>query len=111
LASSAKQKQELVERNKLLETLIARKEKDIAELLTKVNDTINEYELKLERKEEQMWAMSLQMTEGNYFMLFLFDLFNINSIESQKNRNHINIDPDFINDIEKKWQGKLILLG
>ncbi|ORY52950.1 hypothetical protein BCR33DRAFT_779325 [Rhizoclosmatium globosum] len=38
-------------------------EKDIADLLTKVNDTINEYELKLERKEEQMWAMSLQMTE------------------------------------------------
>ncbi|KAJ3220336.1 hypothetical protein HDU67_000003 [Dinochytrium kinnereticum] len=73
-----------------MENLLARKEKDISDLLTKVNDTINDYELKLERKEEQMWAMSLQMSE-----------------ESQKNRNHINIDPDFINDIEKKWQGTL----
>ncbi|KAJ3332002.1 hypothetical protein HDU76_001618, partial [Blyttiomyces sp. JEL0837] len=82
-----KQRQELMDKNKAMENLLARKEKDIADLLTKVNDTINDYELKLERKEEQMWAMSLQMSE-----------------ESQKNRNHINIDPDFINDIEKKWQ-------
>ncbi|KAI9334269.1 hypothetical protein BDR26DRAFT_898022 [Obelidium mucronatum] len=86
-----KQRQDLQEKNKALDNLLTRKEKDIADLLTKVNDTINEYELKLERKEEQMWAMSLQMTE-----------------ESQKNRNtnHLNIDPDFINDIEKKWQAK-----
>ncbi|KAI8828671.1 hypothetical protein BJ741DRAFT_416565 [Chytriomyces cf. hyalinus JEL632] len=86
-----KQRQELTDKNKALDNLLARKEKDIADLLTKVNDTINEYELKLERKEEQMWAMSLQMSE-----------------ESQKNRtsNHLNIDPDFINDIEKKWQAK-----
>ncbi|KAJ3224655.1 hypothetical protein HDU81_008440 [Chytriomyces hyalinus] len=86
-----KQRQELSDKNKALDNLLARKEKDIADLLTKVNDTINEYELKLERKEEQMWAMSLQMSE-----------------ESQKNRtnNHLNIDPDFINDIEKKWQAK-----
>ncbi|KAJ3051315.1 hypothetical protein HDU99_008460, partial [Rhizoclosmatium hyalinum] len=86
-----KQRQELQEKNKALDNLLTRKEKDIADLLTKVNDTINEYELKLERKEEQMWAMSLQMTE-----------------ESQKIKatNHLNIDPDFINDIEKKWQAK-----
>ncbi|KAJ3414583.1 hypothetical protein HDV05_006322 [Chytridiales sp. JEL 0842] len=84
-----KQRQEMSDKNKAMENLLARKEKDIADLLTKVNDTINDYELKLERKEEQMWAMSLQMSE-----------------ESQKNRNHINIDPDFINDIEKKWQAK-----
>ncbi|KAI8834887.1 hypothetical protein BC829DRAFT_406793 [Chytridium lagenaria] len=90
LASALKQKQEMADKNKAMENLLARKEKDISDLLTKVNDTINDYELKLERKEEQMWAMSLQMSE-----------------ESQKNRNHINIDPDFINDIEKKWQGKV----
>ncbi|KAJ3191771.1 hypothetical protein HK101_007425 [Irineochytrium annulatum] len=90
LATVIKQRQELSDKNKAMENLLARKEKDISELLTKVNDTINDYELKLERKEEQMWAMSLQMSEA----------------ESQKNRNHINIDPDFINDIEKKWQAK-----
>ncbi|KAJ3107124.1 hypothetical protein HDU97_004817 [Phlyctochytrium planicorne] len=89
LASAVKQRQEMSDKNKAMENLLARKEKDISDLLTKVNDTINDYELKLERKEEQMWAMSLQMSE-----------------ESQKNRNHINIDPDFINDIEKKWQAK-----
>ncbi|KAJ3356724.1 hypothetical protein HDU83_000140 [Entophlyctis luteolus] len=88
-----KQRQELADKNKTLDNLLTRKEKDIADLLAKVNDTINEYELKLERKEEQMWAMSLQMSEES---------------ESQKNRNanQLNIDPDFINDIEKKWQAK-----
>ncbi|KAJ3379917.1 hypothetical protein HDU92_006309 [Lobulomyces angularis] len=83
-----KEKEEMIEKNKTLETILLKKEKDISELLTKVNDTINDYEMKLEKKEEQMWAMSLQMTE-----------------ESQKQK-HINIDPDFISDIEKKWQAK-----
>ncbi|KAJ3136360.1 hypothetical protein HK100_001809 [Physocladia obscura] len=91
LTNVSKQRQDLMEKNKTLDNLLTRKEKDIADLLTKVNDTINEYELKLERKEEQMWAMSLQMSE-----------------ESQKTRttNHLSIDPDLINDIEKKWQAK-----
>ncbi|KAJ3066570.1 hypothetical protein HDU98_010128 [Podochytrium sp. JEL0797] len=87
-----KQRHDLQEKNKALDNLLTRKEKDIADLLTKVNDTINEYELKLERKEEQMWAMSLQMSEE--------------SQKNQNNTNHLNIDPDFINDIEKKWQAK-----
>jgi hypothetical protein len=36
-----------------------KKEKDITDLLIKVNDTINDYESKLEKKEEQMWTMSV----------------------------------------------------
>lgn len=59
-----KQRNELTERAKSMESLLSRKEKDISDLLGKVNETINEYEQKLERKEEQMWAMSLQMTEA-----------------------------------------------
>ncbi len=47
-----------------------KKERDISELLSKVNDTINDYEMKLERKEEQMWAMSLQLSEGNTLVSF-----------------------------------------
>ncbi|KAJ1553105.1 hypothetical protein HK405_008932 [Cladochytrium tenue] len=89
LTQVTKQRQEITEKAKATEILLARKEKDIADLLTKINDTVNEYEMKLERKEEQMWAMSMQMSE-----------------ESSKNRNHIAIDPDFIGDIEKKWQAK-----
>jgi hypothetical protein len=100
-----KQRQEMSDKNKAMENLLARKEKDIADLLTKVNDTINDYELKLERKEEQMWAMSLQMSEGILYACFIQKRDIESFVESQKNRNHINIDPDFINDIEKKWQG------
>ncbi|KAJ3121778.1 hypothetical protein HK098_003412 [Nowakowskiella sp. JEL0407] len=87
--AAIKQKQEIMEKNKSLEATLSRKEKDIADLLTKVNDTITDYELKLERKEEQLWAMSLQMTE-----------------ETQKQKTHMNLDPDLINDIENKWKAK-----
>lgn len=91
LSAANKHRSELVDKVKLLENMLLKKEKDISELLSKVNDTINDYELKLERKEEQMWAMTLQLSE-----------------ESQKQRTHntSNIDPDFISDMEKKWKAK-----
>ena len=44
--------------------MLVKKEKDLTDMMAKLNDTINEYELKLERKEEQMWAMSVQLDEG-----------------------------------------------
>jgi vacuolar-type H+-ATPase subunit I/STV1 len=37
-----------------LEKLVARKEKDISDLLQRLNNTIKEYEEQLERKEEQV---------------------------------------------------------
>ncbi|KAJ3092585.1 hypothetical protein HK102_005354 [Quaeritorhiza haematococci] len=89
LDATIAQKKELSERTKNLEATINQKEKEVSDLVSKVNETINEYELKLERKEEQMWAMTLQMSE-----------------ETQRQRNHMNIDADFINDMEKKWKAK-----
>ena len=52
------------ERIRNLESVLMRKEKDVSDLLNKLNETINDYELKLERKEEQVWAMSVQLNEG-----------------------------------------------
>jgi uncharacterized coiled-coil protein SlyX len=64
LSLATKQKLQLQDQNRTMEGTIARKEKDISDLLTKVNDTIKEYETKLERKEEQMWAMNEKLSEG-----------------------------------------------
>ncbi|KND03748.1 uncharacterized protein SPPG_01204 [Spizellomyces punctatus DAOM BR117] len=95
-----KQRNELTERNKAMENLLSRKEKDISDLLTKVNDTINDYEQKLEKKEEQMWAMSLQMTEA------VGRTQAPEPPKDQKGRTRVDIDPDFIDNIEKKWQSR-----
>ena len=65
----------MAEKLKSLENVLARTDKDISELLTKVNDTINDYETKLEKKEEQMWQMTVQISEGKGCVvpaLFLF---------------------------------------
>ncbi|KAK6097787.1 hypothetical protein MT418_001878 [Batrachochytrium dendrobatidis] len=101
LTATQKTKNELQERIKNVEAVLLRKEKNIADLLNKINETINEYELKLERKEEQIWAMSAQLSE-----------------ETQKNHaiqqadivkeksNVFTTDPDVIDDTEKKSQIK-----
>ncbi|KAI9090830.1 hypothetical protein DFS34DRAFT_341773 [Phlyctochytrium arcticum] len=104
LNSLIKQRNELTERNKAMETLLNRKEKDVTDLLTKVNDTINDYETKLEKKEEQMWAMSLQMTEA-VGKTTVPVLPQSDAPKEQKGR-RVDLDTDFIDNIEKKWQSK-----
>ncbi|KAI9012946.1 hypothetical protein BC832DRAFT_537793 [Gaertneriomyces semiglobifer] len=112
LAGVIKQRNEITERHKAMETLLSRKEKDIADLLTKVNDTINEYELKLEKKEEQMWAMSVQMTEAAQSMQKAPAPPPPEPVSSTTIRNArmsravADIDPEFIDNMEKKWQAK-----
>ncbi|KAJ3040530.1 hypothetical protein HK097_002539, partial [Rhizophlyctis rosea] len=64
LSQVLKQRSDLTDKSKQLEALLSRKEKDISDLLAKVNDTINDYEQRLERKEEQMWALSVQVAEN-----------------------------------------------
>jgi hypothetical protein len=56
---TTKERDELAEKAKTLESILQKKERDITDLLIKVNDTINDYESKLEKKEEQMWTMSV----------------------------------------------------
>ncbi|KAJ3009750.1 hypothetical protein HKX48_007768 [Thoreauomyces humboldtii] len=98
-----KQRNELLDKGKTMETNLARKEKDISELLTKVNDTINDYEQRLEKKEEQMWAMSLQITEAVEKAQVPEPL---PPPKEDKRGMRFDVDPDFIDGLEKKFQAK-----
>lgn len=64
LTAELKLKQENAEKLKSLEALLTRKEKDLSGLLNKLSETIGEYELKLERKDEQIWTLTYKMNEG-----------------------------------------------
>ena len=59
----SKMNTELKEKIKSLEVTIAKKDKEINQAITKLNDTISDYEQKLERKEEQIWVMGSQINE------------------------------------------------
>lgn len=51
-----------------MDALVSRKERDISDLLNKLNETISDYEIKLERKDEQIWTMTYQINEGNLYI-------------------------------------------
>ncbi|KAI8914067.1 hypothetical protein DFJ77DRAFT_59034 [Powellomyces hirtus] len=87
-----------------MESTLTRKEKDISDLLTKVNDTINDYEQKLEKKEEQMWQMSLQITEAVEKAQVPESIPPPKEDSTKKMR--FDVDPDFIDNLEKKFQAK-----
>lgn len=55
-------KASLLELNNELDKNLAKKNKEISELVIKLNTTIQDYEIKLEKKEEEMWALSCQIT-------------------------------------------------
>ncbi|KAJ3044639.1 hypothetical protein HDV00_001565 [Rhizophlyctis rosea] len=101
-----KQRAELTDKSKQLEALLARKEKDISDLLTKVNDTINDYEQRLERKEEQMWALSVQVAENAAAPQMGGGVGGGRGGGGDKKGGKMDIDTDFIDGIEKKWQAK-----
>jgi len=42
---------------------MANKNKEITDLVEKLNTTIQDYEIKIEKKEEEMWALSCRMAE------------------------------------------------
>ncbi|KAJ3365285.1 hypothetical protein GGF32_009790 [Allomyces javanicus] len=63
LGVMVKQRNEAIDNNRHLETTLLKKEREINDLLGKVNDTIKEYEGKLTAKEEQMWAISEKLNE------------------------------------------------
>jgi flagellar capping protein FliD len=60
-----KQRNEAIEKSRSLEGAVLKKEREVTDLLNKVNDTIRDYEGRLEKKEEQMWAITEKMSEGN----------------------------------------------
>ncbi|KAG5463249.1 MAG: hypothetical protein BJ554DRAFT_693 [Olpidium bornovanus] len=126
-----KQKQELTEKSKVTETLVARKEKDISDLLTKVNDTIREYEAKIHAKDEEIWAMAA-LSEGgvphrDYFFVFARFRFPFKREgrpagrvsaagrqitddalrpETEKQKQGNAIDPGMLQDMEKQFSQK-----
>lgn len=89
----------MTEQIHLLESLVTRKDKDISDLLAKINDTIKEYELRLEQKEEQVWAMSEKINKGYRIEGDQYLFIEV----SQKKE--ITVDADLISNIEKKWAG------
>ena len=58
-----KQRNDAIDKNRQQETMLAKKEREITELLDKVNETVKDYENKLEKKEEQMWAITEKLNE------------------------------------------------
>jgi len=57
-----KENASLIEINNELDLNLGKKNKEISELAIKLNTTIQDYEIKLEKKEEEMWALSCQVT-------------------------------------------------
>lgn len=92
--NATKTRSEAGDKIKILEEAIIKKDGDINDLLTKINDTINEYEGKLSKKEKQMFDLTLQM--------------NDNSVQRKatSGNNQSSIDADFVADLEKKFKDK-----
>jgi len=51
-------------RVKYQDSLLEKKEADITDLVTRVNDTVKMYEQKIEQKEEQIWILSEKLRES-----------------------------------------------
>ena len=98
LTAANKVKTDLLDKQKTLEATLARKERDIADLLNKLNETISDYELKLERKDEQIWQMTFQMNEEA-------QKHQASQKTQDKNANY-GMDPNMLSDLEKKFQAK-----
>lgn len=99
VAAFTKMKVDFLEKQKQLEALISRKERDISDLLNKLNETISYYEIKLERKEEQIWSMTYQINEVQ------------KSSAAQvaaviKEKTQFGVDSTTLTDLEKKFQNK-----
>ncbi|KAI9141514.1 hypothetical protein BKA69DRAFT_1124827 [Paraphysoderma sedebokerense] len=58
LSTTIQQKQECLDKIKMLESINHKKDREVAELVIKVNETIKDYEGRLEKKDEQMWAIT-----------------------------------------------------
>ena len=61
-----KVKNELTEKSKNLEIALTKKEKALNDAMTRLTDAIADYEQKLERKDEQIWAMGSQINECTF---------------------------------------------
>jgi septal ring factor EnvC (AmiA/AmiB activator) len=65
LSAANKTNGELRDKIRSLESTVIKKEKEINDAITKLNDVISDYEAKLEMKEEQIWMMGTQINECN----------------------------------------------
>ena len=57
-------KEQLTDQNQVLEEVVERKDKEMSELVNRINDTIKEYEQKLAHKEEQIMQINEKLAEG-----------------------------------------------
>lgn len=110
---------------KSLEGVVAKRDKEINETIEKLNDTISDYEQKLERKEEQIWIMGSQINECK-FSIKIIMLANENAakakaaLEDQVQQaaaaalkapkeipaKSINLDADLLTDLDRQWKTK-----
>jgi hypothetical protein len=64
LAAAHTLKTELQEKSKVQEVSLAKKEKELNDTLTRMSDLIADYEGKIAKKDEQIWAMGEQISES-----------------------------------------------
>jgi chromosome segregation ATPase len=67
LTATTTAKNEAIDKYKTLERQIEQIEKELTNAQVKLTDTIADYEAKLERKDEQIWAMGAQLNECTLF--------------------------------------------
>lgn len=95
------QRNELVEKSKSLDIALNKKERDISELALRVNETVNDYEEKLARKEKQLWNLTVQVNEESEKLRVREMDFEVSSPPVQM--------PVFVSsdtDVEKKFMEK-----
>ncbi|KAJ2999036.1 hypothetical protein HDV02_003729 [Globomyces sp. JEL0801] len=116
LAALQKAKDDLKEQLISCEANVVRKDEEIAQLLKKISEIIEDYEEKLERKDEQIWGMNAQLNEGINDDNLIFkevqksEKQRAAALSASKKKDEANlrstVDAELISDIERKWQRK-----
>ncbi|KAI8901993.1 hypothetical protein BC833DRAFT_575333 [Globomyces pollinis-pini] len=106
LAALQKAKDDLKEQLISCEANVVRKDEEIAQLLKKISEIIEDYEEKLERKDEQIWGMNAQLNEE----VQKSEKQRAAALSASKKKDEANlrstVDAELISDIERKWQRK-----
>jgi regulator of replication initiation timing len=109
-----KHRRELFNQIKAHENTIGEKDKELHELKLQLSQTITEYNQKLERKDEQLWALSKQLSqaqaaptksstpgkEEKHSIAIPSPGITINT---NNNSGGSNVDSDALWQLEKKW--------
>ncbi len=66
LSTVTKTKTDLETKLKATELALTKKEKELNDAITRITDTVADYEAKMAMKDEQIWAMGSQINECKY---------------------------------------------